>query len=318
MFTTLIAQPIFNLLVLIYAILPGHNLGLAIIIFTIIVRLLLWPLVKRQLHQTKAMRRLQPQLKRIKKEAKGDRQKESVMVMALYKEHGVSPFGSIGILILQLPILIALYDGLRRVISDPHQMISFAYPGLRHLPWMQELARDIHKFDGTLFGVVDLTRSAVLNGVVYWPALVIVVASAVVQYFQSKQLLVTDKNARSLRAILRDAGKGQEADQGEVSAAVGGVTRYFIPLMVLLVTVRLASALGLYWLVGGLIAYIQQSIVLREDETELEALADGKPSKKDTTAIPEAEIVTAASDSATKQTSPKTKTSRNKKKGRKQ
>lgn len=318
MFTTLIAQPIFNLLVLIYAILPGHNLGLAIIIFTVIVRLLLWPLVKRQLHQTKAMRRLQPELKRIKKEAKGDRQKESVMVMALYKEHGVSPFGSIGVLVLQLPILIALYDGLRRVVSDPHQIISFAYPALRHLPWMQELSHNIHQFDGTLFGVVNLTRSAILNGVVYWPALVIVVGSAVVQYLQSKQLLVTNKNARSLRSILRDAGKGKEADQSEVSAAVGGVTRYFIPLMVLLVTVRLASALGLYWLVGGLIAYIQQSLILREDETELEALADGKPLKKDASAIPEAEVIAAAPAVTAKQTSSKTKTARNKKKGRRQ
>src|SRR6185437_14539227 len=137
MFTTIIAQPIFNLLVFIYAILPGHNLGLAIIIFTAIVRLLLWPLVKRQLHQTKLMRKLQPELKRIKKEAKGDRQKESLMVMALYKEYGVNPFGSIGIVFLQLPILIALYAGLRRVVSDPHQLVSFAYPTLQRLPWMQ-------------------------------------------------------------------------------------------------------------------------------------------------------------------------------------
>src|SRR5579883_2421219 len=121
MFTTFIAQPIFNLLVLIYAVLPGHNLGLAIIVFTIIIRLLLWPLLQRQLHQTKLIRKLQPELKRIKRESKGDKQKESTMVMALYKEYGVNPFGAIGIVILQLPILIALYDGLRRVVSDPHQ-----------------------------------------------------------------------------------------------------------------------------------------------------------------------------------------------------
>src|SRR6185437_10265103 len=105
MFTTYIVQPIFNLLVLIYAILPGHNFGLAIIIFTIIVRLLLWPLVKKQLHQAKAMRKLQPELKRLKKEAKGDKQKESMMLMELYKERGINPFGSIGVLIIQLPIL---------------------------------------------------------------------------------------------------------------------------------------------------------------------------------------------------------------------
>ena len=71
MFTNLVVQPIFNLLVFIYALLPGHNFGFAIIIFTIVVRLLMWPLVKKQLHHAKAMRELQPELKRIKKESKG-------------------------------------------------------------------------------------------------------------------------------------------------------------------------------------------------------------------------------------------------------
>lgn len=299
MFTTFIAQPIFNLLVLIYAMLPGHNFGLAVIIFTIVIRLLLWPLVKKQLHQTKVMRKLQPELKRIKKEAKGNKQQESVMIMALYKEHGVNPLSSIGVLIIQLPILIALYDGLRQVVGDPHQIISFAYPPLRQLPWMLQLAHNIHLFDGTLFGIIDLTRSALGNtGGVYWPAMVLVLGSAVVQYFQSKQLLVTDKNARSLRKILKDAGSGNQADQAEISAAVGSTTRFFIPVMVFLFTVHLPSALGLYWLVGGLIAFAQQSIILREDENELEALAGGKPSK-DVSAIPEAEVVSPLPAAAT-------------------
>jgi YidC/Oxa1 family membrane protein insertase len=314
MFTTFIVQPIFNLLVLIYALLPGHNFGLAIIIFTVIIRLLLWPLVKKQLRQTKAMRKLQPELTRIKKETKGDRQKESTMVMALYKEHGVNPFGSIGILLVQLPILIALYDGLRRVVLNPRQIVDFAYPALRQLPWMQTLAHNIHRFDGTLFGVVNLTKSALSNGAIYWPALVIVVASAVVQYLQSKQLLVTNKNARSLRTILREASSGKEADQSELSAAVNGSTRYLIPIMVLAVTIRLASALGLYWLVGGLVAYIQQSIVLREDETELERLAD-HPIAKDITAIPEAEVLVEAPPSP--KTPSKTKTAQRRKRRKK-
>src|SRR5690242_14255464 len=111
MFTTLIVQPIFNLLVLIYALLPGHNFGLSIILFTIVVRLLMWPLVKKQLHQVKVMRQIQPELKRIKAAAKGNRQQESLMMMELYKERGISPFGTIGVLLLQLPILIGLYLG---------------------------------------------------------------------------------------------------------------------------------------------------------------------------------------------------------------
>ena len=72
LFEVVIVKPIFNLLVLIYGLLPGHNFGLSIILFTIVVRLLMWPLVKKQLHQAKAMRELQPELKRIKKAAKGN------------------------------------------------------------------------------------------------------------------------------------------------------------------------------------------------------------------------------------------------------
>lgn len=314
LFTTFIAQPIFNLLVLIYALLPRHNFGLAIIVFTVIVRLLLWPLLKKQLHQTKMMRKLQPEIKRIKQQTKGDKQKEAAMTMALYKERGVSPFGSIGIVIVQLPILIALYSGLSRVVSNPHEIVSFAYPALQQLPWMQHLAQDPHAFDGTLFGVINLTDSALSAKGVYWPALLLVVASAVIQYLQSKQLLVTDKNARGLRAIFRDAGKGKQADQAEVSAAIGSTTPYFIPVMVLMFTIRLASALSLYWLVGGLVAYIQQSIILREDVDEMESMVDKKASK-DVSTIPEAEVVSAAHPKD-KKSSPRSKAHRTKAKRR--
>jgi YidC/Oxa1 family membrane protein insertase len=297
MFTTLIVQPIFNLLVLIFAVLPGHNFGLAIILFTIVVRLLMWPLVKKQLHSAKAMRSLQPEIKRIKKEAAGDRQKESMMTMELYKERGINPFSSLGLVILQLPILLGLYAGLRRIVQDPHAIVSFAYPALQHLGWMKELAADIGKFDQTLFGVVDLTRAAVGSngGGIYWPAMVLVIGSAITQYYQSKQLMPVDKDARKLRDILKDAGKGSQADSSEVNAAVTRGTRYIIPIMILLVTLNIASALSLYWFVGGLIAILQQSRVLKQDEEEMEDVVAPKSTpkapKKDLKSIVEAEIV---------------------------
>lgn len=282
MFTTLIVQPIFNLLAFIYALIPGHNFGLAIIIFTVIVRLLMWPLVKKQLHQVKVMRKVQPELKRIKKEAKGDKRQESLMMMELYKERGINPFASIGILILQIPILIGLYIGLQKVIKDPSQMVEFAYPFIQNFSWMEQLAANIARFDETLFGVVDLSRAALGEGGVYWPAMLIVIASTIAQYFQSKQLSPSSKDARSLRAILKDAGSGKQADQSEVNAAVGRSTRYLLPALVFLFTVNIASALSLYWLVSGLTALVQQAIILREDETEMESVADkpGKPAAK--------------------------------------
>lgn len=290
MFDTLIVQPIFNLLVFIYALLPGHNFGLALIIFTIVVRLLLYPLVKKQLHQVKVMRKIQPELKKIKAEAKGDRQKESLMTMALYKEYGVNPFSTIGVLLLQLPILIGLYSGLMKIVKDPQNLISFAYEPIQNMAWMQHLANNIHAFDETLFGIVDLTRSANGPDGVYWPALIIVALSAIIQFFQSKQLTPSDKEARKLRDILKAAGEGKQADQSEVNASISRTTVYFLPAMVFIFTIGLASALSLYWLVGGLVAYIQQYLILRDDKEELMKVSKSTSKKGEKTII-EGEVV---------------------------
>lgn len=317
MFTTLIVQPIFNLLVLIYALLPGHNFGLSLIIFTIIIRLLLWPLVKKQLHQATAMRRLQPDIKRIKAATKGNRTKESAMLMELYKERGINPVGTLPILIVQFIILIGLYSGLRRVISNPHTLVSFAYPGLQHLSWIQRLSHNIHLFDNTLFGVVNLSRAAIDAGShLYIPAMLIVIGSAVAQYYQSKQLMPTSENQRSLRTILKEAGEGKQADQSEVNAAVTGSTRFMLPVFIFLFTIKLASALSLYWLTGGVVAFIQQSIVLRRDETEMEDSTSDKPATKDVAAIPEAEIVATPAARTKVKKSAKAKKSAKKKAGR--
>jgi membrane protein insertase Oxa1/YidC/SpoIIIJ len=171
---------------------------------------------------------------------------------------------------------------------------------------MQSLAHNIHDFDNTLLGFVDLSRAALNKaGGIYWPAMFIVIGSAVAQYFQAKQLMPQEKDQRGLRDILKAAGEGKQADQAEVNAAVGRSTRYFIPVMIFIFTVNIASALSLYWLTSGLVAFIQQSIVLRRDETELEAIAD-KPSRKNVSAIPEAEIVK-DTPTKTKKTSKKSK-----------
>jgi YidC/Oxa1 family membrane protein insertase len=313
MFTTLIVQPLFNLLTLIYALLPGHNFGLALVIFTIIIRLLLWPMVKKQLHQARAMRKLQPEIKKIKKATKGNRQEESKMLMELYKEKGINPIGTLPTLAVQLVVLIGLYSGLRKIIDDPHTLVTFSYPFVQHLPWIKDLAGNIKLFDNTLFGIVDLSRSALVKGGgIYWPAMIIVIGSAIAQFFQSKQLLPTDKNQRGLRTILKQASGGEPADQSEVNAAVGRSTMYFLPVMIFLFTVNIASALSLYWLTSGVVAFIQQSIVLRKDEEEMEGLAD-KPSGKDLSAIPEAEVVEAAPAVKKAKKSTKSKKKRRKK-----
>lgn len=276
MFTTFIVQPIINLLVLIYALIPGHNFGLAIVIFTIIIRLLMWPLVKKQLNHAKAMRELQPEIKKIKQVAKGDRKKESMLIMELYKEKEIRPLASLGILFVQLPILLGLYSGLRKIINDPHEIISFAYPAIHNLSWIQELSFNIHNFDNSFLGLVDLSRSAIEKTGVYWPAMVIVLGSALAQFLQSRQLMPHDPEARSLRKILKEAGSGEKADQSEVNAAVGRGTMFIVPFMVFLFSVKLPSALPLYWLTSSGIAFLQQSKILKDDASEADELISEK------------------------------------------
>src|SRR5436305_1814739 len=103
MFNTLLVHPLFNLLAVIYAVMPGHDFGLAVIILTVLLRLALWPLVSKQLHSQRAMQQLAPEVAKIKQKAKGDRQKESQLLMELYKERGISPFASMIPLLIQLP-----------------------------------------------------------------------------------------------------------------------------------------------------------------------------------------------------------------------
>ncbi|MET1032995.1 MAG: hypothetical protein ABWX94_00685, partial [Candidatus Saccharimonadales bacterium] len=102
----------------------------------------------------------------------------------------------------------------------------------------------------------------------------------VAQFFQAKQLSPDDKDSRSLRTILREAKQGKQADQAEVNAAMGRSTRYLLPALVFIFTIQLPSALSLYWLVSGLVAFLQQSIILRDDTTEMAASTSEMKDKK--------------------------------------
>src|SRR5580692_4740755 len=101
--------PILNLLIFFYQTIAFHDLGLAIILVTIALRLILYPFFHTGAKQQMLMQRIQPHVKKIQEDHKDDREKQAQALMALYKEHGVNPFSSIILLIIQLPILLALY-----------------------------------------------------------------------------------------------------------------------------------------------------------------------------------------------------------------
>ena len=273
-FQLLIIQPIFNLLSFIYAIIPGGDFGVAIIIFTIIVRFAMYPLVKRQLHQTRIMRKLQPELKKIKKAANGNRQLEAIQMMELYKRYGASPFRSIGILLIQLPIFIGLFYSIRIFTSQRDQIETYMYGFMQSFEPIQKLIANPSEFNETLFGVVDLTKQAVGPYGIDIALLMLVILSSVTQYYMSKQTMPTNDTPKKFRDIMKEAAEGKQADQAEMNALVMQNMIKFMPIMLFFVMINLPGALALYYTVSNLVAVAQQAYLLRQDEEELEELAD--------------------------------------------
>lgn len=159
---TVIVRPIVNLLFVIYNLVG--DFGLAIIIFTIVVKLCMWPLVKRQLHQTKLMREIQPELVEIKKNCAGNRQMESIQTMELYKRKGVKPFRSVTTTLIQLPIFLALFMSIS-AIANPRpsantcgytNVSNCAYEPVRSLSRVSEIIETQDKY----FADIDAAKAA--------------------------------------------------------------------------------------------------------------------------------------------------------------
>lgn len=283
-FDILIVQPIFNLLIGLYSIIPGGDFGVSLIIFTVLVRFALYPLVKRQLHQTRMMRKLQPQLAEIKKKAKGNKQLEGMQMLELYKKNGVSPFRSILILLIQLPIFIALYHVIQIFTMHRDQIAKYTYDFMENIGPIKHLIEHPDQFNEKLLGFVDLTKSAFSNGHVDVVLIVLAVIAAGTQYVMSKQTMPQTENKKRLRDVMAEAADGKTANQSEMNAIVMGKMVKVLPFFMFFIMVSVPGALALYYAVSNLVAVGQQSYLLRQDEEELEEIADEpvKPAKKAT------------------------------------
>ena len=278
-FHELVVRPIFNLLISIYSIIPGADFGIALIIFTIIVRVLLYPLVKKQLHQTKAMRRLQPELAKIKANAKGNKQLETMQMMELYKKHGVSPFRTIGILLIQLPIFIALFQVIQIFTNHRDKIGQFSYDFLENIELIKQLIAHPDQFNQKMLGLVDLTHSAFSNGNIDIILVALALISGYTQYIMTKQTMPQNESKKSFREIMTEAADGKQADQSELNAVVMSKMMRVMPIFMVFIMISLPGALALYYTVSNIIAVIQQHHILKQDEDELEEIAEKIPVK---------------------------------------
>lgn len=313
----IVVRPIVNILFVIFNLV--HDFGLAIIIFTVIVKLCMLPLIKRQLNQTKLMRKLQPELTQIKKNCKGNKQLESLQTMDLYKRYNVKPFASILTLIIQLPIFIAIFSAIR-VIATPlpqdnlmnraYDIVAYEGSEIRDLeekqktyladltnneiPTEEKTAYDFHP---QLFGAIrlDVKASDVLAGRFSWSALFILVCAilaSVVQYWATKQQMPSGKSEKrkKFRDLLKEAKDGKEIDNSDVSSFATGQMSMMMPLMMFVIMFNLNGALAFYYFLSNVITVIQQRIVLKKVDKEIDDMTD-KAVLKELRKIQEAEVV---------------------------
>jgi len=229
-YTELIYRPLLNGLVFIYAVLPYQDLGLAIGILTLAVRIILHPTLVQTIRSQLAMARLAPKLREVQERFKGDKEEQARRTMELYRAEGVHPLSGCLPLLIQLPILIGLYQVFWRGITnfDPSLLYQF-------LP-------AVESFNPVSFGVFDLTgRSATLS-----------VAAGVSQFLQSRFL----------------PGAGAAGGGSDFSRALHWQTTYALPVIIAVISWSLPSALAFYWTVLNLLAIVQQLWIQKRLESK--------------------------------------------------
>jgi len=202
--------------------------------------------------------------------------------------------GSIFVLLLQLPILLALYNVIKILTQHGDQVSKWAYGFVQNLGPIQDIINSTtHTFNESFLGVVNLSKAAVEGGQIYWPLMILAVLTAILQYYQSKQISPQPTEHKRLRDVMAATAAGKEVDQSEVSAIMSQRMLFIFPVMTLFIMIYLPGALALYYSVGSAVAIIQQKIILSEDVKEMEVLADvAKTSDREKNAQ-EAVVVTA-------------------------
>ncbi|MGC9048952.1 MAG: YidC/Oxa1 family membrane protein insertase [Patescibacteria group bacterium] len=232
LFNLILYQPLLNLLVFLYNVLPGHDLGLAIIILTIIIRLILWPLSQRSVKAQKSLQELQPKLKLLQEKYKEDKQKLAMAMMQLYRENKINPFASFIPILIQLPILIAVYRVFWKGLGARELVL---YPFIHNPGILNTIS----------FGFLDLAR----------PNLILAIITGLVQYWQTKMLV---KKRPPQEFVKKDGAKDEN-----MMAIMNRQMSFMMPLFTVFIGITLPSGLMIYWLIGLLLTILQQKITFK-------------------------------------------------------
>lgn len=221
---TFFYKPLYNALAFFVSVLPMHDLGLAVILLTILVKIIIYPLSKKAIVSQFKLKALEPKIKKIKEEFP-DKQAQAQKTFALYKEEGVNPFSGCLVLIIQLPIIFALYRVfLSGITPDMHNLYSFV-----HAP----------QYINNLFlGYFEITK----------PNILFAILAGLSQYFQMHLQNLTKAEKPSDKSDM----------QAMLAYSMTTQMKYVLPVMITFISLKLPLAVTLYWVVSNVITIIQE------------------------------------------------------------
>lgn len=223
MFQTFFYIPLLNALVSFYNTIAFQDLGVAIILLTLAIRIIFLPLFYKGAVNQSLMQKLQPEIKKIQHNHKDDKEKQAQAMMELYKTHNVSPFSGFLMILIQLPVLIGLYRVFLKGIS-PETLVN-----------LYSFVAAPHGLNATFLHLIDLQK----------PSILMVILAAAAQYVQG-------------RLSLPKIEIGQELSTAE---QMGRQMMYMGPIMTVAILSTMPSAIGLYWLVTSVFTVIQQMYI---------------------------------------------------------
>ena len=228
---TVLFEPLFNTLVILYNLVPGQDFGVAVILVTLLVRFAFAPMSAKAVVAQRKLMALQPQAKEIQERFKKDRDRQAKELLELYKKEKVNPLAGILPILIQIPFLIALYQ------------VFWKGLGAEQLEFLYSFVANPGLIDPTFLGIVNLgEKSLVMAGV-----------AAAFQFVQGKQM-----------AQKRPAG-----DQKSFAATFQKQALYFFPVLTLLIVSQLPSAVGLYWITTSVFSIVQHWHITRKEKPQM-------------------------------------------------
>lgn len=230
-FATIFYQPLYNTLVLLLSVIPGANVGVAIILLTIIVRGALLPLSHKSSRSQAKMRSLAPHLEKLKETHKDDKQEQARKTMELYREHGINPLSGLVLVVVQLPIIFALYYVFFRGLPslNAEHLYSFV-----HIPVVVNMM---------FFGVLLSGKSLIFAAI-----------AAVSQYFQIKLSVPPVALVEGAKPSFKD----------DFAKSFNVQMRYMLPLIVFGIAYKISAAVALYWATSNLFSISYELWVARK------------------------------------------------------